>query len=343
MSAVTPSAAQLQETFGVLFAGYSLAVIGYGFTCFQTYLHFFNSPNNSGGAKALVFTLFALDTASSVLLSDATYFYMVVSLPYIGGMAHIVPKFTVVLLLTATSTFAVQTYYAVHVRQCDEKKLLGARRNFCHFHNYAGTCHSDGCSDRSLKDPLFASWSSSHMKVVISLTQAFNFLAALAIFGALTKYGRAEQQNSRTSKHIKQMDDLLTHFISNGLLGAGFQFAGLLAVRHYVPFSCLRYYKFMPMKFVARPHRIAWIPFHFLANKVAINGLLYLLNLQSKSMDQVNEASFMGSELFARRPSVSRTIQISQGMTFMDESESVKGVPNQTDTFGDMIPTDNRG
>ncbi|KAJ7447514.1 hypothetical protein B0H11DRAFT_2290107 [Mycena galericulata] len=321
MSAAIPSAAQLQETFGVLLAGYSLAVIGYGFTCFQTYLHFFNSPNNSGGAKALVFTLFALDTASSVLLSNATYFYMVASLPYIGGMTHVVPKFTVALLLSATSTFAVQTYYAVHVWQLRKSFLAPGVISAISTTTLA---FAIATVVLTLKDPFFASWSSSHMKVVISLTQAFNFLAALAIFGALIGYGRAEQQNGRISKHIKQMDDLLTHFISNGLLGAGFQFAGLLA-------------------FVARPHKIAWIPFHFLANKVAINGLLYLLNLQRKSMDQVNEASFVGSDVFARGPSFSRNIQISQGMTFMEDSESVKGgyaVPDQTATFDDMIPTD---
>ncbi|KAJ7775797.1 hypothetical protein B0H14DRAFT_3508417 [Mycena olivaceomarginata] len=91
MSAAIPSPAQLQETFGVLFTGYGLSVIAYGFTFFQTYLHFSNAANTSVGVKTLVFTLFALDTISAVFLSDATYFYFVTSLPYLGGLVHIVP------------------------------------------------------------------------------------------------------------------------------------------------------------------------------------------------------------------------------------------------------------
>ncbi|KAJ7775796.1 hypothetical protein B0H14DRAFT_334199 [Mycena olivaceomarginata] len=62
------------------------------------------------------------------------------------------------------------------------------------------------------------------MKVVISLSQTFQFLAALAIFGALTAYGRGEPSKTRSSR-----DDIVAHFISHGFLGAGFQFAGLLA------------------------------------------------------------------------------------------------------------------
>ncbi|KAJ7434966.1 hypothetical protein B0H11DRAFT_1938067 [Mycena galericulata] len=276
MSAAIPSAAQLQDTFGVLLAGGCEGVGVYtvctGHSVFSSFI------------RSVCIEPYPSNVTSPL---RRTYFYMVASLPYIGGMTYVVPEFTVVLLLSATSTFAVQTYVVCQWWAC-------------------------GAS----------------LMVVISLTQAFNSLAALAIFGALTGYRRAEQQDGRASKHIKQMDYLLTRFIFNGLLGAGFQFAGLLA-------------------FVARPHKIAWIPFHFLANKVAMNGLLYLmsdfprLNLQWKSMDQVNEASFMGSELFARGPSVSRNIQISQDMTFIDDSESVKGgyaVPNQTDTFGDGSP-----
>jgi hypothetical protein len=110
----------------------------------------------------------------------------------------------------------------------------------------------------SLKDSLFANWSSPHMKVVhsrtlrlfthlhqvvISLSQTFQFLAALAIFGALTAYGRGEPSKTRSSRSIlfphrmhgepktKLRDDIVAHFISHGFLGAGFQFAGLLAVR----------------------------------------------------------------------------------------------------------------
>ncbi|KAJ7861367.1 hypothetical protein B0H14DRAFT_2575961 [Mycena olivaceomarginata] len=326
MSAAIPSPAQLQETFGVLFTGYGLSVIAYGFTFFQTYLHFSNAANTSVGVKTLVFTLL-------------TYFYFVTSLPYLGGLVHIVPKFTIRIADILSCLIAIGEHSLFCFRlEVNSLKAISI------FAVHAPTPWSlpsgaDLCCGNAAEYDLLPRRATA-AKVVISLSQTFQFLAALAIFGALTAYGRGEPSKTRSSRSIlfphrmhgepktKLRDDIVAHFISHGFLGAGFQFAGLLA-------------------FVARPHKIAWIPFHFLATKFAINGLLYFLNLQSKSTTQSEETSFVSSGFRTRRPHVSRTIEISHDMTSTDDLEFAKGgyavhtqrSLNQTDTFHDVIAT----
>ncbi|KAJ6562160.1 hypothetical protein B0H19DRAFT_1375337 [Mycena capillaripes] len=63
------SLGEIQQTFGVLFDGFVLSMIGYGFTFFQTYMYFGEYPSDHWMQKSFVAILFSLDTASAALVS----------------------------------------------------------------------------------------------------------------------------------------------------------------------------------------------------------------------------------------------------------------------------------
>ncbi|KAH9480453.1 hypothetical protein JR316_0007053 [Psilocybe cubensis] len=61
------STTELEGTFGVLFIGYILTMVAYGFTFFQTYTYYSRFPLDHRGLKAMVLGC-DLITASGVLL-----------------------------------------------------------------------------------------------------------------------------------------------------------------------------------------------------------------------------------------------------------------------------------
>ncbi|KAJ7244630.1 hypothetical protein B0H12DRAFT_1325556 [Mycena haematopus] len=297
-----PSPTQLQENLGVLFTGYSLSIIGYGFTFFQTYIYFSQYGSNSTGLKLLVGTVLygasfipdtrlrdssALDTISSVLLSDITYFYMVTTFPFLGGLLSFDPKFAGYLLLSVITAFIVQLFYAFDFWKLQENRVvsstvgviailafalgLGAyavthvtflsssRSGGCPYLERLGCCSlvnaSHGGGDRPFPhiyfpggclDRICAKPSENPDNVTYRLKHRLIKLTPCSL------------------RRIRRIPATFVYLIPYGGLGAAVQF------------SCL-------VVFVARPHKLFWVPFHLVANKLFVNGLLYMLDARRTS------------------------------------------------------------
>ncbi|KAJ6466063.1 hypothetical protein C8R47DRAFT_1224191 [Mycena vitilis] len=131
--AVAPSPSQIQQTVGVLFDGFVLAMIGYGFTFFQTYVYFSQYPGDNQCQKLSVAAIFLLDTASAALISksyvawpfltahnkpvlpDRVYFYMIGGLPYTEPLTQMNRSLNIHILLSIITMFGVQLYYSFRI------------------------------------------------------------------------------------------------------------------------------------------------------------------------------------------------------------------------------------
>ncbi|KAJ7906959.1 hypothetical protein B0H13DRAFT_2019920 [Mycena leptocephala] len=293
-SVTIPSPAELQESFGVLFTGYALCIIAYGFTFFQTYIYFSRSANDSLGLKTSMLTLFILDTAASILLSNVIYFYMATSFPYSGGLVLATRALTSYFFLSALIMFVTQLVYVNHVWKSTRNWFIsGAIGGLAS----AAFCFAVAMIILIFKDPVIARWSQRHIMVVIALTHTFTLLAALLIFGAMTM-DPGGPENHRQFGYPKPLYAIFVPLIPHGLLGAGMQFACLVV-------------------FVVRPHKIMWIPFHLVANKGFVNGVLNMINAQAVYRDSgatgqdIKSAAVSNIVFTASEPQTSHTIDIS--------------------------------
>ncbi|KAJ7355163.1 hypothetical protein DFH08DRAFT_851858, partial [Mycena albidolilacea] len=315
-----PSPTQLQENIGVLFTGYSLSIIAYGFTFFQTYIYFSHSGSNSGGLNLLVGAVFALDTIASVLLSDITYFYMVTTFPFMGGLLSFDLKFAGYLLLSVITVFIVQLFYAFELWKLQENRVVSSTVGIIAIMAFAL-----GLAMVVLiwNDSIVAHWSMLHMEVVIALFHTFTFLAAALI-------AFAQSPPKTPTMLIGRLPATFVYLIPYGGLAAAVQF------------SCL-------VVFVVRPHKLFWIPFHLVANKLFVNGLLYMLNahrtsahdsMKTETSQDVAPKSTTSIIVFGgpaqasqgTRVNISTSTQMDQG------AELPKTVNDHHDAFDDVIP-----
>ncbi|KAJ6544129.1 hypothetical protein B0H19DRAFT_1267437 [Mycena capillaripes] len=156
-----PSPDKIQQTFGVLFDGFVLSMIGYGFTFFQTYVYFGEYPSDHWMQKSFVAILFSLDTASAALVSKFIYFYLIAFLPYPVPMAklNLNPSLNTHILL---SIFLAVAGFALGIAMVA----------------------------MTFKKPVFAHLAATSLRVVFSLACTFVVLASLSIFIGLTHFSR---------------------------------------------------------------------------------------------------------------------------------------------------------
>ncbi|KAJ6630950.1 hypothetical protein B0H10DRAFT_1980007 [Mycena sp. CBHHK59/15] len=241
----------LEDSLGVLYIGYILGTVGYGFTFFQSYYYYGNYPKDYWVIKAMVASLCALDTTMSALSSHAIYYYLVTLFALPVGPERATPTFCVEVLLSAIAVFVVQIFYALRIRQLSRNNVVTWAIIFVST-AAAGLGIASGAT--MLRNRVFADFSEPHIKVVVSASQGLRFLAALLTAGGLMLYAvrppRAEPPSVTEPIRI---------FLTSGVAAAAAQLACLIT-------------------FVAMSQRYVWIVFHQLSSRVFINGLLLLLN-----------------------------------------------------------------
>ncbi|KAJ7198574.1 hypothetical protein GGX14DRAFT_573450 [Mycena pura] len=252
-TASIPPSDQIHASFGVIFNGYSVSFIGYGFTFYRTSSHSSPSTQRRRYSVRMISLIVLTSCAKPCPVSEAVYFYVVSSLPYFGGLVFVTPKFNVALLLSVITVVVAQWVYAAHLWQM-RKSVLS-----CAIGATSTAALSLGITmvSLSMKQPTFAHWSVPHMKIIISLTHTFVFVATALIFGAMAVSRTERQTPFESSRRLEPAQHLLTHSISHGGLGAALQLACLIT-------------------FVSRPHKLLWLPFYLVGTKVFINGLIYM-------------------------------------------------------------------
>ncbi|KAJ7132229.1 hypothetical protein C8R44DRAFT_773413 [Mycena epipterygia] len=253
MSAIpgVPSPVQLQQTFGVIFTGTILSMIGYGFTFFQSYVYFSQYPADHWSLRSFVATIFALDTVATALLSESTYVYMVGSLPYFGGLVQIKSNFNINLLFSVMVVFATHLFFALRIWKLSRNGFVTGLTVLLSIVAFG---FGIAMVTMIFDDPLFANLALVGKRVVISLACTFTILASLLIFIGLTGYSR----KFSTLKPLS-FDNISLYLLPRGLAGTLIQLGCLLT-------------------FVSLPHRIYWIPLYLVGTKVSVNALLTMLN-----------------------------------------------------------------
>ncbi|KAF8905054.1 hypothetical protein CPB84DRAFT_1823402, partial [Gymnopilus junonius] len=67
----------IQETFGAMLIGTFVMLVIYGITMLQTYLYFTSFPKDDGPTKALVASIWILDTTHAVLAGHCMHYYLI--------------------------------------------------------------------------------------------------------------------------------------------------------------------------------------------------------------------------------------------------------------------------
>ncbi|KAK0504011.1 hypothetical protein EDD18DRAFT_483924 [Armillaria luteobubalina] len=246
------SLAVVEKTFGVLFIGFVIAMIGYGFTFFQTYLYFNRYEKDSFGLKAAVAILWTLDTVSSGLMSQSVYYYLVTTFPYGTEMTDATKTLCVEMLSSALSIFIVQLFYSTRVW-----KLGGGVFSVLPICLLAtvGFGLEIAMSALMFANPQFEHLYAPSVKPIVTAAQAIVFCAAIYTVGALTFFCQWGD-NTPIQGWFNQVKALC---LSHGLVAAAMHLSYLIA-------------------FVASPTYFIWIPFHLLTSKLFINCLLFMLN-----------------------------------------------------------------
>ncbi|KAJ6629907.1 hypothetical protein B0H10DRAFT_1212699 [Mycena sp. CBHHK59/15] len=274
-----PPVDTLLRTFGMLYLGYVLSMIGYGFTFYQTYAYFSQYPSDHWLLKGLVAILFALDTGSSVLVSYSEYFYAVTLLPYFGGLSEVIPNFTGHLLLSMITVFIVDLCFSFRIWESGKNGLVSGAISLVAIAAFSSGLvmavmmyvHPLACfsirmqtSIPSFKDPVFPHFPLAHIRVPSCLYYTLTSLGAFSTFFAFTRIPQAAPTPRPSTSSGQRLSTIPWHLMPYGLVGGG---AHLL---------CL-------VMLASLPRAIFWIPFFQVATKLSINGLLNMLNMRPTS------------------------------------------------------------
>ncbi|KAF9013491.1 hypothetical protein BDQ17DRAFT_1343524 [Cyathus striatus] len=252
--AVQLSLSELENTFGVLFIGYILAIIAYGFTFFQTYIYYSRYPNDHRVIKTTVCLL--LDTATSAL--SELYYYLIFLFPYTEGLYNATKCLQAEIGLSVIAVFTVQMYYSFRIWTCHKQALpLTSAISFLSTAAFAMTTFTLMHVIRS-KNRAFEKLSSVHMKGVIAAGQGCAFLSGLLIFVALCIYSRRASPSKATG--ISALYDKFVMYTMDRCLLATIVQLGFF------------------ITFVVAPKKVLWMPFHLVSSKLFVNSLFSILN-----------------------------------------------------------------
>ncbi|KAJ7292698.1 hypothetical protein C8J57DRAFT_1549978 [Mycena rebaudengoi] len=246
----------LEDTLGVFYIGYTLAVVGYGFTFFQTYYYFIRYPKDHWSVKAAVTVLCLLDTAMSTLSSHTLYYYLVTlfALPVTPDDAT--SSFCVEILLSGLAIFVVQSFYAFRIWKLSKNAFIAIAIAMI---SAGAASLSIASAVLMMRNTPFANFAQAYMKTTIGSGQGLRLLSGLLITGFHAIYAYQAPRKEGPS-----LWEPVVNFLTSGLAAV------------IVQAVCL-------ITFVAMPKKYTWIIPHLLSSRVFINGLLLSLNARAIS------------------------------------------------------------
>jgi len=257
------TAAELEGTaftgsFAPAYYGFVVSLVLCGITVVQGYIYF-PRPNDKLSIQLTAGTMLALDLASTVLVTQFIYYYMIPHHGILPSLTEFTPTFPIECLVSNTITFISQMYF---VHQLYHMKLLGkgswvAIILIALFAVVAYVC-SFGCvvtmymhhlGLRAKQDIVFMSFFSTS-KGFAFITDALATVA-MCLFLASSKSGLPE-----TNSLLKT---LMRFVIQRGALVTVTQLLFLVM-------------------FLTRPDHLYWLPFHVNTTKLYANTFFAMLN-----------------------------------------------------------------
>ncbi|KZT19517.1 hypothetical protein NEOLEDRAFT_1172997 [Neolentinus lepideus HHB14362 ss-1] len=248
----------LDQTFGVLFIGFVVSTVLYGLTFFQTYIYFSRYPKDNIWTKCTVGLLSLLDTATSALMSQALYYYLITMFASPFGLLDATSTFCAENGLAILVGFLVQIFFAVRVWTVSNKNW--ALAGVISFFALAAFVFGITMTVQIFKQKRLSQLATPHMKIVAAMSQGLATLVDFLITGSLLWFMSPKRNDMMKGKSPKGwFDKLVTYVINRGTSVGIIQFAYLLT-------------------FVIIPAKQIWMPFHLVVSKVYVNTLLAMLN-----------------------------------------------------------------
>ncbi|KAF9039256.1 hypothetical protein BJ165DRAFT_1531341 [Panaeolus papilionaceus] len=106
---------KLDNTLGAAFLGNVLAGVLYGITCLQTFVYFKQNNGDRLAFRALIYSLWVLDSVHLALITEGLYFYLITN--YANPIVLLAPHWTFLgqVYITLLSDFIVRLIYARRV------------------------------------------------------------------------------------------------------------------------------------------------------------------------------------------------------------------------------------
>ncbi|KAG7443056.1 uncharacterized protein BT62DRAFT_347383 [Guyanagaster necrorhizus] len=253
MSTSEAAESSIGDTFGVLYIGFIVSMIGYGFTFFQTYVYFSRYSKDLFVMKAIVAFLCVLDTASSALISQTAYYYLVTTFPLASAMVDVTISFCAENTVAAALICIVQLFYASRVWKLSKNITLTSTITLLCLVGFALTLAMTAMMVRNTE---FAQLATSPSKAIVAIGQSSVFVCGLTTFTALRLCSHGAYWSENTQRD-DWFNKTITVFFSQGCS------ATLMQITYFVVF-------------IATPTRVIWIPFHLMSSKLFINCLLSL-------------------------------------------------------------------
>ncbi|TFY51648.1 hypothetical protein EVJ58_g10455 [Rhodofomes roseus] len=290
---------ELNATFGVLLIGFIFAVTLYGLTFFQTYIYYSRFPSDTTLSKWTIALLWAVDTATTTLLSHTLYYYLITSFMAPFDALDVTKTFVSENALAAFGIFLVQVFYAYRVFTLNGKNpVIPGAISFIALVNLVLGIVS---AAKIAQQPLFYNFVDHTIKA-----SGHGMLETRQSVLMLVRIGVDWDSPSRFPG-MKAVDGwyeyIAVYFINRGSCFTLLQLASLLL-------------------FVIIPKQQVWILFHFVTSKTYVNSLLLMLNFRNvhhgrgvdeeESLNQRGEfKSQPGSSSHSRTPgnATSRSVQ----------------------------------
>ncbi|KAH9927052.1 hypothetical protein B0H21DRAFT_839111 [Amylocystis lapponica] len=249
---------QLNETFGVLLIGFVFAVSLYGLTFFQSYVYFSRFPADPVWSKYSVGVLWALDTATTTLLSQTMYNYLITSFLKPFDMLPVTSTFVAETALAAFGIFVVQTFYAFRIRTIKQGNPSTSIL-ICTM-ALASLALGIAATVEISKQPLFYDFTTPTVKILLGAQYGLLTLCDLIVVVSLFSLLQPERHPGMAI-YTSTFDYGVVCFLNRGTAFTILQIASLVV-------------------FLTAPSHQVWILFHFVTSKVYINSLLAMLNVR---------------------------------------------------------------
>jgi len=270
---LNPSLHELESTYGVFFIGYVVSMVLYGFTFFQTYVYFSRYPKDHRFVKLTVAALCLIDTATSALISQALYFYLITMFPFAIGLIDATSTFCAEIGLATLAVYIVQMFYASRVWSLSKSRfLLGA----VVLTSSAGCALGITMTAQMIQHRAFSHLAIPHVRAVAASSQGLTFISGFLSTGISFYYLQPSRKPSMKPLD-GWFDQVVAYTFSRGSAATVIQLA------YFVVFATM-------------PGKPIWMPFHLTVSKLYINSLLTLLNSRDVYHGQgVNEEQTISS------------------------------------------------
>ncbi|KAJ6497962.1 hypothetical protein C8R47DRAFT_1112345 [Mycena vitilis] len=261
----------LDATYGAMFIGVLFATFFQGVLTIQAYVYYESFPGDPTGLKALVASVWILDLAHLVLVSQACYHYLITSWGNNAAFLVSTQPLDLHLVFVGMATIVCQGFFLFRIWTLSKKNwiLVGILGAACVVVFALEATMSAQIS-------IFTSVA-AFASVTGELVTTFGLGAAVDLVMAMILVWYLQQGKTGFDRTSFVLSRVIQYTVSTGLATSSVAVAALVA-------------------YLARPNDFIFIAIHFSMGRLYTNALLATLNSR-RNLRQVLEAPSMGRQL----------------------------------------------